>query len=127
MYPLLTLDSNGELFDGARKHRLTFAKGALPPADAFWSVTMYSLRQSLLLENPIDRHLIDSPMLRDMTLDDDGGLTIHIQHESPGDDLEANRLPAPAGGFWTPIRMCWPKEEGPNGDWKAPSVWRVAD
>lgn len=127
MYPLLTVDADGKPFDGADRYTLTFANGDLPPVNAFWSVTMYNLPQSLLVDNAINRYLINSPMLSDMKKDSDGGLTIYVQHESPGADKEANWLPAPKGGFWMPIRMYWPKEEALRGEWKAPEVQRVAN
>jgi hypothetical protein len=127
MYPLLTLDNEGKPFDGANAYTLTFEKGSFPPANAFWSVTMYNLPQSLLVDNPINRYLINSPMLDDMTKNDDGSLTIYIQNASPGKDKESNWLPAPEKGFWMPIRIYWPKEEALNGDWKAPVVQRVTN
>ncbi len=127
MYPLLTVDSEGKPFDGANRYTLTFEAGQYPPVNAFWSVTMYNLPQSLLAANPIKRYLINSPMLPNLTKNADGGLTIYIQHESPGKEKESNWLPAPEKGFWMPIRMYWPKEDALNGKWKAPTVERVTD
>jgi len=127
MYPILTVDADGKPFDGANRYTLTFAEGEYPPVNAFWSVTMYDLPQSLLVANPIDRYLINSPMLPNLKKNADGSLTIYIQHESPGADKESNWLPAPEKGFWMPIRMYWPKEEALKGEWKAPLVERVAN
>lgn len=80
----------------------------MPPVHAFWSVTMYELPEMLLVDNPIDRYLLNSPMLPDFVRDDDGGITIYIQHESPGEGLESNWLPAPAGPFYMAVRLYWP-------------------
>jgi len=125
MYPLLTVDADGKPFNGANRYTLTFEKGEFPPVNSFWSVTMYNLPQSLLVENKINRYLINSPMLENLKLGADGSLTIYIQHESPGADKEANWLPAPKAGFWMPIRMYWPKENALKGEWKAPVVKRA--
>jgi hypothetical protein len=122
MYPLYSVDSDGNKLTGANKYTLHFAADAMPPVNAFWSVTMYELPQSLLVTNPINRYLINSPMLPQLTKDADGGITIYIQNESPGADKEANWLPAPAGDFQMFMRLYWPKEEALNGTWKVPPV-----
>ncbi len=77
------------------RYRLRFAPGPYPPVHAFWSLTMVDLPQSLLVANPINRHLNNSPMLAQMKQDADDGLTLYIQHESPGEELESNWLTAP--------------------------------
>ena len=99
MYPIYTVDSNGQPLDGSKSYTLRFAPGQLPPANAFWSLTMYELPSSLLVANPINRYLLNSPMLPQFKRDADGGLTFYIQNESPGADKEANWLPAPKGPF----------------------------
>ena len=76
-----------------------FASGELPPVNAFWSLTMYELPQSLLVANPINRYLLNSPMLPQFVKDADGGLTLYVQNELPGKDKEPNWLPAPKGPF----------------------------
>ena len=122
MYPMYRTDAQGAALDGAHGYTLRFAPGQLPPVNAFWSLTMYELPSSLLVDNPINRYLINSPMLDDMVKDADGGLTIHIQHTSPGPDKEANWLPAPAGPFWIAMRLYWPKEDALDGKWTAPPL-----
>jgi hypothetical protein len=122
VYPALTLDSEGQPLDGSHKYVVRFAPGQLPPANAFWSVTMYEKPASLLVANPIDRYLINSSMLPSLKKDPDGGLTILVQHESPGKALESNWLPAPAGPFSMAMRLYWPKPEALDGTWKAPKV-----
>ena len=97
MYPLLTTDSTGQPLTGASSYTLTFPADQLPPVNAFWSLTMYRLPESLLVENPINRYLINSPMLPNLVKNPDGGLTIYIQHTSPGPDKEPNWLPPRRG------------------------------
>ena len=110
MYPYTRKDVNGDALDGSKHdYTLTFAAGKLPPVNAFWSVTMYDGKSQLLIENPINRYLINSPMLPGMKKNPDGSLTIYIQNKSPGKAKEANWLPAPDGPIYLLLRLYWPK------------------
>jgi len=122
MYPIYWTDSKGQKLEGTNRYTLHFAPGEYPPVNAFWSLTMYGLPQSLLVANPLNRYLINSPMLPELKKDADGGLTLYIQHESPGKELESNWLPAPKGPFSMYLRMYWPKQAALDGSWKAPKV-----
>ena len=93
--------------------------------NAFWSLIMYDLPARLLVSNPLNRYLINSPMLPDLKRDADGGLTLYVQHESPGKDRESNRLPAPNGPFVATIGVYWPKPEALDGRWKEPPMQRI--
>ncbi len=133
MYPMSRWDGTGRLLDGSKhKYTLTFSMGQLPPVNAFWSVTMYDGRTQLLIENPVNRYLINSPMLPTMTTNPDGSLTIYIQKDSPGKEKESNWLPAPDGPIYLVMRLYWPKETPPSilppgeGTWSPPPVM-VAD
>jgi hypothetical protein len=125
IYPVLALDSEGQKPDGSKRYTLHFAKGQLPPVNAFWSITMYRMPEILLVDNPINRYLLNSTMLDQFEFDADGGLTLYFQNESPGKDKESNWLPAPKGWFMSVIRLYWPKEEALNGKWTAPQLQRV--
>lgn len=122
MYPAYAVDSDGKPLDGANKYTLRLAPDQLPPVQAFWSLTMYEMPASLLVENPINRYLLNSPMLPQFKRDADGGITFYIQHDSPGKAKEANWLPAPRGPFAMAMRLYWPKDEALSGAWKAPAV-----
>jgi hypothetical protein len=126
MYPVYLTDGDGQKLDGANRYTLRFGPDELPPVNAFWSLTMYEMPASLLTANPINRYLINSPMLPQLRRDADGGVTILIQHESPGKAREANWLPAPAGPFIMALRLYWPKPEALEGQWKAPPVKKAA-
>jgi hypothetical protein len=125
MYPVYRVDADGQKLNGAGRYTLRFAPGELPPVNAFWSLTMYELPASLLVANPINRYLINSPMLPNLKLDADGGLTLLIQNESPGKDKEANWLPAPKGPFAMYMRLYWPKDEATEGKWIQPPLQHV--
>ena len=122
MYPVYAVDSAGHKLDGAKDYTLRFAAGQLPPVHSFWSITMYQLPSSLLVDNPINRYLLNSPMLPSFVKDADGGITFYVQNKSPGKEKEANWLPAPAGPFWISMRLYWPKEAALDGSWKQPPM-----
>ena len=131
MYPYTRTDAAGELLDGSKhKYSITFAPGQLPPVNAFWSVTMYDGKSQFLVKNPINRYLINSPMLPAMKKEPDGSLTLYIQKDSPGADKEANWLPAPDDEIYLVMRLYWPKPTPPSilpvgqGTWQPPGVKR---
>ncbi len=125
MYPVYRVDAHGKPLTGANRYILRFAPGEYPPVKAFWSLTMYKLPQSLLVANPINRYLINSPMLPEMKKDADGGLTLYIQNESPGKSKESNWLPAPKGPFAMYMRLYWPAQAALDGSWKQPPLETV--
>ena len=132
MYPLTTTLPDGEPLDGSKhSYTLTFAKDQFPPVNAFWSVTMYDGKTQLLIKNPINRYLINSPMMPDMKKNDDDSLTLYFQNKSPGKEKESNWLPAPNGPIYLVMRLYWPKTEPPSilppgeGTWKPPGLVKV--
>jgi hypothetical protein len=133
MYPFTRTDSDGQTLDGSKhNYTLTFPAGQQPPVNAFWSLTMYDGKTQLLIENPINRYLINSPMLPGMKTNADGSLTLYIQNKSPGADKEANWLPAPNGPIYLVMRLYWPKTTPPSilpageGTWRPSGVTRVS-
>lgn len=123
IYPTYFTDADGKKLDGAtHRYVLRFESDALPPVDAFWSLTLYELPSSLLSANPINRYLINSPMLPNLKRDADGGITIYVQHDSPGNDKESNWLPAPKGPFWTILRLYRPQASAYDGSWRQPAL-----
>ncbi len=133
MYPFTRTDASGKPLDGSKhKYTITFPPGQLPPVHSFWSVTMYDGKSQFLVKNPINRYLINSPMLPGMKKNADGSLTLYVQKDSPGADREANWLPAPDGTIYLVMRLYWPKTEAPSilpagkGTWQPPGVKRVS-
>jgi len=129
MYPLTKTLANGDTLDGSKhKYTLTFAKDQFPPINAFWSVTMYDGKTQLLIKNPINRYLINSPMMPSMKKDKNGSLKLYIQKDSPGKDKESNWLPAPDGPIYLVMRLYWPRKEAPSilppgeGTWNPPAL-----
>lgn len=111
VYPTSEADADGKTYSGAYKYVLRFPKGRTPPADAFWSITMYDA-DYFFVANPLDKYTV-SP--RDaLKHNADGSLDLYIQNESPGKGKEANWLPAPKGKFVLMMRLYWPKENDPS-------------
>ena len=129
MYPYTRTDATGEPLDGSKhNYTLTFPAGQLPPVNAFWSVTMYDGKSQLLIKNPINRYLINSPMLPGMKKNADGSLTLYIQKDIPRQG-EGSQLVARAQrhDLSRCMRLYWPKDTPPSilpageGTWKPPA------
>jgi hypothetical protein len=123
IYIPYSTDAVGQVLDGSSAgYTLHFAEGALPPVNAFWSLTIYDATTQLLVANPINRYLINSSMLPELTRDADGGLTLYLQHDQPAADRRANWLPLPDGPFYGLLRMYWPQEAILDGRWQPPAM-----
>lgn len=122
IYPLNFTDSEGKKLFGENKYLLHFNKEELPPANAFWSVTMYD-KDGFQSANPINRFAIGD---RDeLKYNPDGSLDIYIQHDSPGKDKESNWLPAPFGELGVTMRLYSPKMEVIDGRWNPPAIKKI--
>ena len=121
-YPTYILDANEDLLDsGNYDYELRIPREGIP-AQAFWSVTMYDGITRFLVENQLERYLINSPMEEELDKDAVGGITLYLQHESPGEEKESNWLPAPDGPMFVVMRVYIPKENVLNGSWQAPPI-----
>ena len=124
IYPTYLIDSDGEPLDASKHdYTLTFPEDGFPPVKAFWSLTMYDGQTQLLLENPLDRYLVNSPMMDQFEKEADGSIVFHIRKESPG--KESNWLPAPDGPFYMVLRLYGPEQEALEGRWTTPAVQKV--
>jgi hypothetical protein len=125
VYPTSTADADGNSYSGANRYVIRFPAGQMPPAQGFWSVTMYD-ENYFFVANPINRYSI-SPR-QPLKANPDGSTDLLIQNASPGADRESNWLPAPTGKFILMLRMYWPDESDPsiiNGTWHMPGVRKV--
>ena len=122
-YPFLVQDSNGKLLDGGKKYAITFPKGQLPPAGAFWSVTMY--QDHFLTPNEGNKFAVSNWM--NPKANSDGSVTIYMQPTSPGSDKEINWLPSSGSiSTMTPLmRLYWPLPPALDGTWTPPPAVEV--
>jgi hypothetical protein len=122
IYPLNLFDDTGKPLDGANKYTIHFDKGATPPVNAFWSVTLYD-SEGFQVGNVLNRFAVSSWM--PFKYNPDGSLDLYFQNESPGTDKEANWLPAPKGAFNLCMRLYSPKSDALTGKWNPPAVTKV--
>ena len=126
VYPTSQKDAEGRKYNGANKYVMRFAKGQLPPAEGFWSLTMYDSGY-FFVNNPLNRYSISAR--EKLKSNPDGSVDLYIQKDTPGKDKESNWLPSPPGDFILMLRLYWPRENSPsiiNGSWKIPPAKKVS-
>ena len=121
IYPLNLGDDMGKPLNGSNKYTIHFDKGATPPVNAFWSITLYD-DEGFQVGNVLNRFAVSSWM--PFKTNADGSLDLYFQSESPGKDKEANWLPAPTGAFNLTMRLYGPKTDALTGKWNPPSIVR---
>jgi hypothetical protein len=121
IYPLNLVDETGKPLDGANRYAIHFDKAAMPPVNAFWSITLYD-EHGFQVANSLNRFAVSSWM--PFKFNPDGSLDLYFQTESPGKDKEWNWLPAPKGPFNLTMRLYAPKQEALVGKWNPPPVVR---
>ncbi len=123
IYPVNLADEAGKPLDGAGAYVVHFEKGATPPVNAFWSITLYD-PEGYQVANALNRFAVSSWM--PFKYDPDGSLDLYFQNASPGADKEANWLPAPKGPFNLTMRLYAPKSDALTGKWNPPPVVKEA-
>jgi hypothetical protein len=123
IYPLNLADEDGNPLHGAEKYIMHFDKGAQPPVNAFWSITLYDA-EGFQVGNVLNRFALSSWM--PFKYNADGSLDLYFQNDSPGKDKEANWLPAPQAPFNLTMRLYSPRPEALIGKWN-PSPIKKAE
>jgi hypothetical protein len=122
VYPTSEADASGKPYSGANKYVMHFDKGLTPPANGFWSLTMYNA-EYFFVDNPLNRYTLSAR--NKLKKNADGSVDLYLQNENPGKGKESNWLPAPADKFILMLRLYWPKETPPSlldGTWTIPGV-----
>jgi hypothetical protein len=122
IYPLNLADADSKPLDGASNYTIHFDKEQIPPAQAFWSITLYD-PEGFQVANSLNRFAVSSWM--PFHYNPDGSLDLYFQNESPGADKEANWLPAPKGPYNLTMRIYAPKSEALTGKWNPPPVMKL--
>lgn len=121
-YPATDFDSRGQRLSGEHRYRLVFDQKRLPPANAFWSITLYDA-DGYFVDNAEHRYaLTDRDPLR---FNSDGSLTLFVGNTPPAEtEWRNNWLPAPAGPFNLTMRLYDPHTQAFAGGWIPPAVVR---
>jgi len=122
IYPMNLADETGRPLDGASKYTIHFEKGQIPPVAAFWSLTLYD-SDGFQVPNSLNRFALSSWM--PLKHNGDGSLDLYLQNESPGQNREANWLPAPKGPFNVMLRLYAPQSDALTGKWNPPPVTKL--
>jgi hypothetical protein len=122
IYPAYYVDADGDKLEGSHRYTLRFAPCCFPPVNAFWSLTMYELPESLMVKNPINRYLLNSTMLDDLCGTMTAGSHSTCSTNRRAKNWEPNWLPAPKGPFSSVMRLYLPKPEALDGTWKLPKL-----
>ena len=123
IYPTYLVDESGDPLNAANNnYTLSFEKDQLPPVNAFWSLSMYDGKTQLFIDNPLERYLLNSNSVNEFVYGQDGSLTLYVQKDSPGKELDPNWLPAPNGPFYCVMRLYGPKEAALSGKWINPPL-----
>ena len=123
IYPAAIMDNHGAMLNGQHRYRIHFAKGALPPVDAFWSITAYDSRTAQLTENPLHRYAIGD-RTRGLRFGADGSLDVILAATRPPQGT-SNWLPVPVGAFHVVTRLYLPRREALEGRYVLPAVERI--
>lgn len=103
IYPFTQTDRSLAPLTGSKRYTMHIPKGRLPPARAFWSLTLYD-QAGYLVPNSADRYAIHDRT--DLYFNEDGSLDLFLQSSRPSDPGRArNWLPSPADG--SEYRLIW--------------------
>jgi hypothetical protein len=124
VYPVGLTDADGHPLDASKNNYVIHfaSKDDLPPANGFWSLTMYDSGY-FFVPNPLNRYTLSER--NQLKRNADGSIDLYLQKDNPGPDKESNWLPAPDGPFIPMFRLYWPKENPPSvldGSWWPPVV-----
>ncbi|MDJ0992309.1 MAG: DUF1214 domain-containing protein [Dinoroseobacter sp.] len=122
MYGAGRIDADGNTLTGANNYTLTFADGALPPVDGFWSLTIYDSATTAMVPNALERYSIGD-RTEGLVYGEKSELTICLQVSEPQNPV-CNWLPAPEGQFYLILRLYAPTEQAASGDWTPPPITR---
>jgi hypothetical protein len=114
VYPIAHVDGDGDKLTGQTKYTIHFDKDQIPPAKAFWSISMYDAKSQLFIVNDIKRYVIGD-RTEGLKYNDDKSLDIIIQHDKPSDT--SNWLPAPKDGYYLAMRIYDPEKSVLDGSW----------
>ena len=123
VYPSI-LTADGQPMNAQNDYVIRMAADALPPATAFWSVTLYDTANGFFLPN--DRKKYSVGKNTGMKLDDSGGIAIYLAAEKPEGVPDENWLPLERGDYAIDaiLRIYVPDLER-YATWQAPKAEKI--
>jgi hypothetical protein len=119
-------DSSRQLLNGSNQYEIRFAANALPDSaiNAFWSVSLYSVPDYRVVDNPLKRYNLNN--VSGLKKNEDGSMSIWLSSTPPVGKPKQNWLPTPLGkGFALTMRMYAPKSEVIDGKWFPPAIIKI--
>jgi hypothetical protein len=114
-------DSAGDWLDGACTYRLRVP--ANPPANLFWSLTLYDLDTRSLLLN--DQKIADRSSRMDLKVNDDGSVDLWCGPQRP-QGFDRNWIPTvPGRGWFAYFRLYEPTASYFDASWPLPDFQRT--
>lgn len=116
-------DKAGEWFDGGKTYHLQVP--ANPPAEQFWSVTLYDTATRRFLDTPEQR--ADRSSRQQLAINPDGSIDLYFGPAVPAGKSESNWIPtAPGKGWFAYLRLYGPLEAYLDRSWPLPDIELVA-
>ncbi|MCX2929686.1 DUF1254 domain-containing protein [Mycobacterium sp. CVI_P3] len=122
-YATAFLDQNLRRLSGRHSYQLHFDPGQEPPADAFWSITVYD-SNGFLVPNDQNIYSVSSTGAGDLVYQEDGSIDIVFSTQDP-QDPNVNWIPVPDGAFRVYLRVYDPQEAVLEGSWVVPGIQRL--
>jgi hypothetical protein len=116
--------ADGEPMNAQHDYVVRMSPDEMPPAEAFWSVTLYDAENGFFIPNDHKKYSVGEN--GGMKLNEDGGIEIYIAAEQPEGVPEENWLPINRGDedLDMVMRIYAPDEERLK-TWQAPKAERV--
>lgn len=121
-YATAFLDENLRRLNGKNDYQLHFEPGQEPPAQAFWSITVYD-SEGFLVPNDAQIYAVSSTGSGNLVYQQDGSLDIVFAQEAPSDP-NVNWIPVPDGAFRVYLRVYAPDDAVLDGSWVVPGIER---
>lgn len=113
------VDDGDRVLSGAHDYVIHFDKAKMPPAKAFWSMTVYSSKTASLVAGA-KRYMVNDSTVKKNA---DGSIDVVVQPDAPSKN-DSNWIPAPKGdAFMIALRAYQPADDAAS--WEAPVVKRV--
>jgi hypothetical protein len=94
VYPGI-IATDGKSLNAGNDYVIRMSKDQMPPAEAFWSVTLYDSKNGFFIPNERKKYSVGENA--GLKLDENGGIEIHVAVEQPEGIPEENWLPIERG------------------------------